>query len=289
MLPANGDFVSGDSSRSNERLDVVRGELAVSLVPLDVLAQLEGVGQAIRRDIPAGSEVRHDLGAVRLVPDQRVVDVPHEQRVGGGRHEMRIERALDAAGRDRQRVLARLLSGRLPGAAAARPGAAAGGGAAVGRQPASTRPASWPRLVRWWRRPADSSAGRTAPPIGTPSAARAAPSACRPDGAVGYDFLIAAPPNPSTLIEQIAFLALSTSQTAIFCFWSHLVQLETGNYDCVGLGRASSRKNPNASITGRSLNENRTASPPTLACSCQAQDGTTNVSPSCPVEALARR
>src|SRR5207237_982056 len=45
------------------------------------------------------------------------------------------------------------------------------------------------------------------------------------------------------------------------------------------LSRASSRSRPNACSTGRLVNENSTASPWLLACSCQAQAGTTKVSP----------
>ncbi|MOA01550.1 hypothetical protein D3C78_1209650 [compost metagenome] len=60
-------------------VEFASGREVVGLVELHPLAQVESVGQAVRRDVPAFGQCRLDVGGTGLEVDQAV-----EQRFGGG-------------------------------------------------------------------------------------------------------------------------------------------------------------------------------------------------------------
>ena len=123
------------------RLDGRRVERR-AVVELDVLAQVEGVDLAVRRDLPLLGQARHELAALRL-PDQRIVDLAHDPGGVGGRPDVGVQ-----AGRlllvDEEQVAARLR--RAGGWRGCRP-------ASRPRPASGPGPAGRPeRRAPWWRR-----------------------------------------------------------------------------------------------------------------------------------------
>src|SRR6202008_3479067 len=93
----------------------------------DVLPQLEGVGQTVLRDVPAGGEVTGELDTVRLVLEQRVVDVASNKELLVRRGEVRIERALVRLEDDGQGVFAARCGGGWLGGSLGRRSRGGGG------------------------------------------------------------------------------------------------------------------------------------------------------------------
>jgi hypothetical protein len=117
-------------------VEVARRLEGAGVVPLHALAQAEGVGQAVRRDVPFLGERRLDLGAAALELHDGVVDLGVGIEGGAGRVDARREilgaafRAIDQGlghqrlrrhqGRRRERCQQNFLHDRFPSSAITR-------------------------------------------------------------------------------------------------------------------------------------------------------------------------